>query len=78
MSEWQDIATAPLEGRFLVYGGVWEGEIHGPENASITLIDRRGYQLSVADTDGYSAWIDEATHWMPLPSPPVQTDRETK
>jgi hypothetical protein len=66
MSEWQDISTAPHGEEVLLgwwtqdgHGGVnWECEVHaaswGWQRDGITYRGRRV----------------QATHWMPLPSPP--------
>ncbi|MFN8993216.1 MAG: DUF551 domain-containing protein, partial [Pseudomonadota bacterium] len=65
---WQPIETAPKEGRILVYGGTWEGELGGKEPARVALVYAES--LCVADTCYYDAWIVDPTHWMPLPEPP--------
>ena len=53
---WQPIETAPNSGEIVV---VWNGRSH--------ILMR---------ADDYHAvpkpyWLDEATHWMPLPPPPL-------
>lgn len=68
MSEWQPIETAPKEGDFLIG---WDRGLFG--RGWITYIGRPVER----------AWFDretgkrlpQATHWMPLPAPPVQPER---
>jgi hypothetical protein len=71
MSEWQDISTAPRDGRRLLgTGGGLEDTVE-----VISYIDRVGawrtenYTLDDLDNDpeGYN----RPSHWMPLPEPPV-------
>lgn len=58
--EWQPIATAPKDG------------------TSVLLWSRNGYDVAVWSgrigewTTGQLFYAPEPTHWMPLPSPPVQ------
>lgn len=66
MSEWQPIETAPKDGsRYLIYTKAderWGAEYFVAEwNGNCHSPD--------GDVRGYGD--DEATHWMPLPPPPL-------
>lgn len=68
---WQDISTAPTEGIYLVYGGVWYGDWQGPHQTSIAhLIERKGGQFIIVGSEYYEPVINHPTHWHPLPNPP--------
>lgn len=73
MTDWQLIDTAPEEGRFLVFGGTWIGEVSGEHpSPRAVMVDRRyGPEFSVADAEYYGAEIKSPTHWMPLPKDPT-------
>lgn len=77
MSEWQPIETAPQETAVLLWYP-WKGckTPHSP--LGFTYIGR----WTSTGTDDIDTWRDTvdyellgegATHWMPLPEPPVQT-----
>lgn len=67
--EWQDIATAPVDGEFLAYGSYLY-----PGDKNITEY------MAVARSTGKPEWPIEThdgealsgvfTHWQPLPEPP--------
>ena len=61
MTEWRDIETAPKDGDYLIYQ-VQHGERH-------ILAPRICFK-----SDGGSRRV--ATHWMPLPAPPIQKENE--
>ena len=75
MSEWQPIETAPMKGKFLVFGGEWVAESRDGGDprtpAGVVMVNRSGRpKFYVADSDEFWPWIDSPTHWMPLPAPP--------
>jgi hypothetical protein len=74
VSLWQPIETAPRDGtEILVFGGEWEGEATG-KTAEVEderhIVGWDGETWKIADTDYYIAWINNPTHWMPLPTRP--------
>lgn len=79
-SQWQPIASAPKQGRILVYNpmvGVYSSEfvqeyVYEPWKTTIEK-DRltfEGYPLGLWNGE-LGKWYCEATLWMPLPSPPI-------
>lgn len=71
MNEWQPIETAPKEGKFLVAGGTWMGDVSANHPNEITIVERDFELFSECGGDFYSSCIKEPTHWMPLPAPPT-------
>ena len=80
MSEWQDIATAPKDGTFVllhVPNGLESGAVTVGAYWKETDREKNG-RFMVGHWDGWlgmdadigSSWC-EPTHWMPLPEPPV-------
>lgn len=72
MSAWQPIETAPKEGYILVYGGIWQGDWAGgnePPDPLISLVDAKTFYHPHGLY--YSTWINNPTHWQPLPPPPA-------
>jgi hypothetical protein len=71
MSKWQPIDTAPHNEQVLLYCPDLGVETN---RARIELgYASRGYRNAVRSTMSYHSW---ATHWMPLPVPPIsQTGR---
>ena len=67
---WQPIESVPKEGVFLVLGGQWHGEISDPSPSDIAIVSYDGGQFSEVGGDYYSSWINNPTHWMPLPKAP--------
>lgn len=72
---WLPIETAPIRGRFLVFGGEWVAESDSPDRprqpAEITLVNRCGRpKFYVADAEEMWPCIEYPTHWRPLPPPP--------
>lgn len=69
MSEWQPIETAP--------------------KGDVLLLCRRGFDGDWSMHTGYwsdggrkgwttgAMWLDQMTHWMPLPDPPPRRDTQT-
>lgn len=64
---WLPIESAPKGKTFLVRGGKWHGEISDPSPSDIAFVSYDGRQFSEAGGDYYSSWIQDPTHWMPLP-----------
>ena len=72
--EWQPIETAPLNTHVLIYGGNFKCELYGKKDITTPIIkgitgNRSCWEISdVCDT--YSFWVENPTHWMPLPDVP--------
>lgn len=68
-----NLDNAPQDGvPFLVFGGMWVGEINGAEPYSHPMIVMTsGRMYCVVGTDAYAAWVENPTHWMPLPDLPT-------
>jgi hypothetical protein len=65
MSEWQPIETCPKRGEYDIWltNGVREANVHFAKFAKLTgWADRRGAAVAL---------VGDASHWMPLPNPPV-------
>jgi hypothetical protein len=71
---WQPIETAPKDRLILVvYRGQWVYIGQWKEDAAFERCERRpGWEVFEGEDCWYSVSIepDEATHWMPLPTPP--------
>jgi hypothetical protein len=69
---WRTMESAPKDGtRILVVGGEWNGDVSTScSNHMAVMVEWLGLQWSVCDTDYYSAWITNPTHWQPSPLPP--------
>lgn len=75
MSEWLPIDSAPKSGSFLVYGGEWVSESKDGNDKSSSKVahvnKRDGYRkLYIANSDEFWPWVENPTHWMPLPESP--------
>jgi hypothetical protein len=72
--DWQPIETAPEKGAFLVWGGTEGGELGGEaavrEAMKVEAAIKGRARFDVANTCYYAVWVDNPTHWMPLPDPP--------
>ena len=78
MSEWQPIETAPKDGTWvLVYSAEAIRDEDGGRKIAVAqytddLNGRKGvwhWQFAWYD-GGYYGWVDNVTHWMPLPEAP--------
>lgn len=76
MSEWQDITTAPRDGTALFW--------IVPKTAEESYCDTDGKPIvgvfrAYLKMGSYNCWgaLSKATHWMPLPSPPVDEGTTT-
>jgi hypothetical protein len=75
MSEWQDIATAPKDGRQIIvyfpelgpWQVRWSTEVF--DNGFWCVTDRKFEDRPLR------GWIKAPTHWQPLPAPPVEAER---
>jgi hypothetical protein len=64
MSEWQDIASAPDDGEFLAgyfWRGVWKANV----------CKKRSRPTGLKLIEARSGWSFPASHWQPLPEPPL-------
>jgi hypothetical protein len=73
--KWRSIETAPTDGTdFLVTGGQMESELATwDEDYGVALVSRTGSSGSFGcpHTCYYSVWVNNPTHWTPLPKAPV-------
>ena len=84
MSEWQPIETAPKDGTHILIVRAGEDK----ESIEITFWYQNFQDEYVPDKDGLYRketilWIESwngnghrATHWMPLPEPPVEEEKK--
>jgi hypothetical protein len=73
---WQPIATAPKDGRVVLlwYGGVFVGLVMAWWQEAIPA-DDGGARIPARWEDiGEGFTVNDATHWMPLPAPPEDTE----
>ncbi|MET3232203.1 UNVERIFIED_ORG: hypothetical protein ABIC54_004408 [Burkholderia sp. 1263] len=63
MSEWKPIETAPAEGQFLVY---MPGEKRQPIQVA------KWHQNMKTIGNQFHFDMEQPTHWMPLPEPPME------
>lgn len=72
MSEWQPIETAPRDGTsVLLYGPYqWEDYDSRTVEAGAVVGYFDGYRWRLDNANPYADYCN-ATHWMPLPAPPV-------
>jgi hypothetical protein len=62
--EWQPIKTCPKDGTVVVFA---------------TRSDHGKFRPIIARADDLQArpwWLQEATHWMPIPKPRVRTEQD--
>lgn len=71
MSVWRPIETAPKTGELVL---VWNGE--GVRPAAWSETD--GCWSDEVEHNGYDCVPIRATHWMPLPDPPRDSDTQPK
>ena len=75
MSEWKPIETAPKDGTFLIGGWTSNGQNH-PMEWEVDIAwregDSFGVDVSLESGETMRPTIDQITHWMPFPAPPVQ------
>lgn len=75
---WQPIETAPKEGSFIVTGGTINDELYRsyePYHMAIVGVntyEHTRHYYEVINTCHYSVWINNPTHWMPLPPLPIK------
>lgn len=66
---WRDISTAPKNGEFLVV-----------ENGRVVMVDAvRAMgtpKLRRCGGASHNYFVNDATHWMPLPAPPIRSARD--
>jgi hypothetical protein len=61
---WQPIETAPKDGTILVFRMADSGPFY--QLAQWVVLPRRKGRWTCSNGD----WVDDVTHWMPLPEPP--------
>jgi hypothetical protein len=79
-TQWQPIETAPKDRPILVSGGKVNNELGGCwKNDGWVKVywDNEDWQepekrWQVCDTCYYGVWVENPTHWMPLPEPPKE------
>jgi hypothetical protein len=70
--DWQPIETAPKDGRGILLfadGEVWLGR-WGYSEPSGSYAEEKEW-VTPSEGPGYNSQIENPTHWMPLPTPPV-------
>lgn len=74
---WQPIESAP-DTEILVWGGSWESELSSEEydNDEIVHVKKSGVFFEILGGTYYSTWINNPTHWHPLPEPPKEGENE--
>lgn len=77
---WQPIETAPRDGGIillsdglLVVVGCWSPDCHGEKYPWAFVDDFSPYDLLTGDVGVAVNAFFNATHWMPLPEPPEET-----
>lgn len=82
--QWQPIETSPIDGPYLVHGGL----INGAANPGIVKVDGRIIGHAAFNFDGFAFVVSGApcdcgqrvvvspTHWMPLPEAPEEERNE--
>lgn len=84
LTEWRDIATRPSEETFLVIGGRLHSELGGGdpcvEAVKVRYSPADDFQeresFDVVDACYYGLWVENPTHWLPLPSATNQANTE--
>ena len=67
MSGWQDISTAPKDGRVIL------GLVPGHGVMAVSFSDGEWQAAPMPMVLGVAEFCDDPTHWMPLPEPPKIT-----
>lgn len=84
MSEWQDISTAPKDGRYIIalyqsldgYAAHLDGRAFVVRHEGLTA---SGYDFGWAIFPGFGGLPDKCLSlWMPLPAPPALRSNEGK
>jgi hypothetical protein len=73
MSKWVRVEDEePEEDEEVYVFGKWNGEINGRNEIMTTgLVEWKSKDYSQCpDSDAYSAWFSDITHWKKLPEPP--------
>ena len=69
--QWIDVKEAqPTEGQNVIAVGTWVGEINGVGEDDYMGIGKWKGDYVDIDSDTYSTWITNVTHWMALPRHP--------
>ncbi len=83
MSEWKRIDSAPKDGTWILVLGDIQDEGEGRTIAVAQYTEylngrktRWHWQFAWYD-GGYHGWVENVSHWMPLPSPPTSPERNT-
>ena len=65
--DWQPIETAPKDGTYVILMRLDNELACEVCGGSWNLFPKQGEE----GLHGFNAWLDNPTHWMPLPSPPI-------
>ncbi len=80
MTEWQPIETAPKDGTIVLFWPDFDAEDARPPHRRK---DQKNRYIKMGWTSGNGDYwspemqlLNEPTHWMPLPEPPQEGDKE--
>jgi hypothetical protein len=77
MDNWQPIETAPKDGTVILLGCPAVGAMKDPESRRVFEGLWHKGQKTFTSVNGFLL-LTVATHWMPLPDPPSQSDASEK
>ena len=71
---WRPIETAPKDGTNVLIYGNWTADLKSPtiEEKEIFIAHWSYDEWYIEGTELYAPTVSHATHWMPLPDPPIE------
>lgn len=75
---WQPIETAPKDVAILVCGGFYCAGDYRGEHTGVALVHWHGDMWEISEEQNFYIYIDNPTHWQPLPSPPTLSAKDNK
>ena len=71
MGDWISVDDRlPEDGDVVLEFGTWCGEIDGKCEFPVIEVCSIYNGMYECSGDYYSCWLEDVTHWMPLPNPP--------
>ena len=70
MSEWQQIETAPKDGKSVLVYDYFLQHKDGRHVVVARFTEEKGWHVSATVVGGLYVGLTNPTHWMPLPEPP--------